>query len=106
MSVFEKRANFSDAVKEAVWKRAGGRCESCGNRITLTPHYDHIRPTALSDDGSLSNCQLLCTACHGGKTRKERPAIDKVRNIMKRRMGITKAKRKWPSRGFSKWGVP
>jgi hypothetical protein len=54
-----KRAEFSKAVREAAWKRCGGFCEHCTNRIIEGngPQYDHYPiPAAIGGPATLENC--------------------------------------------------
>jgi hypothetical protein len=47
------------AVKQAVWKRDGGRCVQCGSTDNL--HFDHIVPFSKGGTSLLpANIQLLC----------------------------------------------
>ena len=97
------RKEFSVAVRRAAWERAGGRCEGtlihwdngtserCGAPIDIGNfHYDHIVPTWMSDDASLANCQVLCTACHKTKTKQDVKNIAKVKRIQKKQAGLRK----------------
>lgn len=66
------RREFPKSVKVAAFKRCAGRCEKC--TAALTPGkfaYDHVIADALGGEPILSNCQVLCDACHGPKTAKE-----------------------------------
>lgn len=63
------RREFTAKVKVAAYERAGGACEAC--HAALQPgrmHYDHVIPDALGGEPTLSNCEVLCTACHSAKT--------------------------------------
>jgi 5-methylcytosine-specific restriction endonuclease McrA len=56
-------------VKQAVWKRDGGKCVKCGADKNL--HFDHIIPfskggTSLAE----KNIQLLCMECNFEKSDK------------------------------------
>lgn len=70
--------------KRAIAHRDGAACRGCGELHESPirpggkpyPHYselqlDHIRPFHRGGDESPGNCQLLCEACHGNKTRSE-----------------------------------
>ncbi|MBS1984763.1 MAG: HNH endonuclease [Bdellovibrionales bacterium] len=50
------------AVKHAVWRKAGGKCVSCGSTRKLC--FDHIQPFELGGDSSVANIQLLCESCN------------------------------------------
>lgn len=76
---------FSDSVIAAAWQRAGGRCEcgrnSCGHgpwRCNKTLNWNargndyaaggweahHKTAVASGGTDTLSNCEILCIACH------------------------------------------
>lgn len=84
------RVEFTKAVKLAAWRRARGRCEACSALLVgKVPHYDHINPAAFDGSADLSNCQVLCVACHDEKTFKhDVPAIAKSNRIRLRHAGI------------------
>lgn len=48
-------------VKQAVWLRDGGRCQSCSATYDLQFH--RIIPAALGGSRSVENLQVLCDAC-------------------------------------------
>jgi len=96
------RREFSKAVLRAAHARANGRCEGLltdGNRCPCTLqvgrfHYDHIVPTALTEDVSLENCQVLCRPCHAAKTVVDVGVIARVRRMRDRHVGIEKPHRR------------
>lgn len=50
-------------IKELVYKRDKGKCQSCGSKVDL--HFDHIIP--FNKGGSSTdkdNIQLLCSKCN------------------------------------------
>ena len=53
---------LSDGLRQAVFSRDLGRCQSCGAKGTV---FDHIQGSA----NELQNLQLLCTKCHNEKTK-------------------------------------
>ncbi len=54
---------------------------------------------ALGGEPTLGNCEALCAACHGEKTRKQDvPAIAKTKRIHAKHIGAKVSK--WPK---SKW---
>jgi len=74
----QKKAAETQAEREAkaaVWKRAGGKCERCGRRITrgldsLTAgHVHHVTKRSQGGTWDLKNLILLCPLCH----RKDHP---------------------------------
>ena len=92
------RREFAKRVRLDAWERCGGKCENCTAKITATngpPNYDHILPDALGGEPELSNCQVLCKTCHGGKTTDEdRPRIDKARRGFEKRIGARERRSK------------
>jgi len=91
------RREFSKQIKRDAFARCNGHCEGagCGAKLFVGDHhYDHIVPDGLGGEPTLDNCQVLCKACHGEKTRKrDVPAIAKTKRIQDRQKGI-KAPRK------------
>ena len=64
----ERSRHISQAVKDAVFLRDGGRCtyvSSHGVRCEETSHlqYEHIQPYALGGENGTANIRLAC-ACH------------------------------------------
>ena len=75
---------FSDRVVEAAWERAEGRCECkrvrcghetrCNRRLSWNSRgidddlrgweAHHITAASKGRTDSLSNCEILCIACH------------------------------------------
>ena len=72
---------FSERTKDFAYWLASGRCQcarmACGHggvcNIPLSRHFDparlqaqfhHIHASALSDDDSPSNCEVICYLCH------------------------------------------
>ena len=62
---------FPDSVQTAVRQRAGGTCECSRNTCS---HYGpcklpgtefhHKKPLSAGGDDDVTNCHLLCQACH------------------------------------------
>jgi len=90
------RHEFGKAVLRAALSRAEGRCEGQLSDDSRCPcalqvgryHFDHIVPTALTDDTSLGNCQVLCRACHAAKTAVDISMIARVQRVRDRHAGI------------------
>lgn len=114
------RREFSRATKRAAWERANGRCEGniayqfvpgtvspdyrCGAPIDIGNfHYDHIDPDWYSKDNELSNCQVLCTACHKAKTAGDGADIAKSKRIRDKRIKALVSKRPMPGSRRSKF---
>ena len=49
-------------VKDAVWKRDGGRCVQCGSDHKI--HFDHIIPYSWGGADTVENLQILCQRCN------------------------------------------
>ena len=96
------RREFSKQVKLAAWQRCRGYCENCTAKLFVGKfEYDHRSPAAISEDNSLFNAQVFCTACHDKKTREhDVPAIAKSNRVRARHIGI---KRKSRFRGWRKF---
>lgn len=67
--------DISQAVKDAVWSRDGGRCvylspdgRVCGTRAGL--EFDHVRPWARGGSGEAGNIRLLCRRHNDLEARK------------------------------------
>jgi len=104
------REEFSTEVRRAAWQRANGACEGrvmsielseygfpkmvrCNAPIDLGEfHYDHIIPYWTCRDSSLSNCQVLCRACHHRKTKGDVKDIAKVKRLQDKRGKVRKPK--------------
>lgn len=91
------RSEFSKATKLARFEHAGGRCETCLQRITGVAEYDHLIEDTLTHDNSFENCRCVCKKCHSLKTKANRPQVDKSRRIYEKRAGVRK-----PRSGFRK----
>jgi len=86
------RREFTAKVMIAAFERAKDHCESCGARLTTGKfHYDHVIPDAMGGQPTLENCAVLCTGCHGLKTRtQDVPAIAKAKRIHAKHIGARK----------------
>lgn len=101
------RREFKTTVKVAAFKRAKGKCETCGARLGggLKTHYDHAIPDGLGGEPTLENCQVLCEPCHNEKTRKlDVPAIAKAKRIEAKRLGAIRPAGNIKSPGFARSG--
>ncbi len=62
------------ALRQALWDRERGCCQSCGRVNTLAKSIrDHIVPLAEGtiDQPNNDGCQLLCIECSNIKTQQE-----------------------------------
>jgi 5-methylcytosine-specific restriction protein A len=104
-----ERAEFSPKTKLLAFRRAGGCCEKCGNKIVGSRgpvQYDHIIPAAIGGSNELDNCQVLCKRpCHDLKTHKtDVPEIARSARLEKKAAGIKKRKGKpMPGTTASGW---
>lgn len=64
---------FSDETVLQAWRRAMGRCESCGKILNFNLRgvdapqgweAHHIHSVAANGHDGLSNCKILCQSCH------------------------------------------
>jgi 5-methylcytosine-specific restriction protein A len=85
-----KREEFSQKIRTEAYERSGGKCEGCGAILKRGGFdYDHDKSAYFGGDATLSNCRVLCTACHHGKTsNRDVPVIAKSRRIRAREAGI------------------
>lgn len=60
-----QRQTIQDDVKQLVWNRAGGSCQSCGSKTEL--QFDHIIPVAHGGGNAEANLQILCGPCNRRK---------------------------------------
>lgn len=92
------RDEFSKKTKLAAWDRCKGKCEECELKIISLPEYDHILEAYLGGDSTLENCRVLCRKCHARKTKSRRPALDKTRRLLEKRVNARPK-----GRGFRGW---
>lgn len=74
------KAAFDDKAREAIYERAGGRCERCGSAGSVW-HFHHRRPrgmggTSRTDSGGLANALLLHPECHEWVERNRTASYD------------------------------
>lgn len=61
-----KRTPIPDDVKDAVWRRDGGKCVRCGSQERL--EFDHMIPVSKGGSDTARNIQLLCEKCNREKS--------------------------------------
>lgn len=59
------RPGIPEDVRRLVWRRDGGRCQTCGSDELL--QFDHIIPIARGGSSEPENLQLLCSICNRNK---------------------------------------
>lgn len=105
------RTEFTKRTMRDALERAESLCEGllptgerCNGALTIGKyHFDHIIPDALGGDNSLTNCAVLCLACHGSKTQKiDIPMIAKAKRGSDKHRGIRKPSR-FPAARNSRW---
>lgn len=72
-------------LRAAVFKRADGKCESCGKWVGFDGeegHLDHFVGRAKATEGE-ENCWGLCPTCHEAKTLNQPSAADWVERFQK-----------------------
>lgn len=95
------RTEFSKDTKRKALERSGELCEGikpdgerCCFPVAIKKHFDHIIPDALGGANDLTNCAVLCIACHDSKTRKiDVPMIAKAKRVSDKHNGIRKRSR-------------
>jgi 5-methylcytosine-specific restriction protein A len=107
------RREFTKSVKRLALTRSGGLCEAkgilyglpqdqrCNSNLGYGVEFDHRIPDSIGGNNDLENCECLCKTCHAFKTFKtDIPRAAKTKRMSDKFKGITKTKRKWPSRKF------
>jgi 5-methylcytosine-specific restriction enzyme A len=98
------RKEFSTRTKELAWQRADSKCEGCGALLTTGKfHYDHKTPDGLTGANDLSNCAVICLACHKHKTREDVGNIAKAKRRHARDIGANTSRQPLPGGKRSKW---
>ena len=76
-------------VKDRLCAKQKDLCAKCGCPLT-TAQCDHIIPLILGGKNRETNLQMLCVACHVGKTRLDVKLKSKVASVRKKRLGLKK----------------
>lgn len=64
----KRSRTITQAVKDRVWNRDGGKCVQCGSNENL--EFDHIIPFSKGGANTYRNIQLLCEPCNRSKSAK------------------------------------
>lgn len=64
----KRSRRITQAVKDQVWNRDGGKCVECGSNEKL--EFDHIIPFSKGGANTYRNIQLLCERCNREKSAK------------------------------------
>jgi 5-methylcytosine-specific restriction protein A len=100
------RRRLSTTQRLALFLAAKGQCQACGWRLDpgMRWEIDHIVPLALGGDDTDVNLQVLCKACHGGKTtRQDKPRLAKAKRVRARHLGATQPQSIIPGSRMSPW---
>lgn len=86
------RQEFTRDVRAKAFARAKGHCEKCTAHLYVGKHqFDHIVADSIGGEPTLSNCQVLCNACHGEKTAKvDTPRAAKTKRQRDKHIGAVK----------------
>jgi 5-methylcytosine-specific restriction endonuclease McrA len=60
--VITNSRTISAAIKKAVIKRSGNKCENCASKYNL--HFDHIIPYSKGGSSAIGNVRQLCSNCN------------------------------------------
>lgn len=90
------RREFPAKIRAAAFERAAGCCERCTAKL-MPGHfaYDHIVADSIGGEPTLDNCAVLCSGCHGEKTRTlDTPRAAKTKRQRNGHIGA-KVRRPW-----------
>jgi hypothetical protein len=101
-----RRRPLSTRGRLDLFLAAHGRCQRCSWSLTPGTRWevDHVIALALGGRDDADNMQVLCSPCHGGKTReRDVPAIAKTARIRARHLGARTSRRPLPGGRRSRW---
>ena len=101
-----RRRSLATRERLDLFLAAHGRCQRCGWALAPGTRWDidHVIPLALGGRDQAGNMQVLCAACHGGKTHREDvPVIAKTVRIRARHLGARTSRRPLPGGRRSRW---
>lgn len=81
-----------DRVKERILRAAEDCCVRCSRKVggKIRPEFDHVTPLILGGENRETNLQLLCSECHGAKTKLDVKLKAKVARVRQKTFGIKK----------------
>lgn len=82
------RKYWSEVTKRGVAARQGYVCARCRQLLSSVWVADHRVPLHLGGTNAVSNCQILCAACHAEKTQHEQQCQAAVRR--EKRTGVSR----------------
>jgi 5-methylcytosine-specific restriction enzyme A len=99
------RKVFSTKQRAKIFLEQNGICNICQGKIQVGQAFDidHVIPLALGGTNDAENLRPVHERCHrgeGSKTSDDIKAIRRADRLAKKHHGMTKPKRKWPSRKF------
>jgi len=97
------RKEFSRKVRREALERAAGHCENKACKAVLKPgeaEIDHILPLEMGGESVIANAQVLCRACHRGKSALDIKAIRKSDRARDKASGAIKPKQSISNRSF------
>jgi cytochrome c1 len=84
-----KRKPIKTIVKREVFKRAKGKCERCGIKMTMSQgHFHHTRKPSISP--TAKSVQFLCPNCHSWHGHKRKTITRDKGTIFEEKEQITK----------------
>jgi 5-methylcytosine-specific restriction endonuclease McrA len=66
-----KRKQLSSSGKWYLAVQQSFKCNLCAEMLQHTAEVDHIVPLKCNGGNEISNMQVVCTACHADKTKRE-----------------------------------
>ena len=95
-------------VKIRIFERAGGRCARCTLVIcgSLLPAFDHMVALVNGGGNRESNIELLCTPCHGLKTKIDVAEKSQMYHKRVKAIGLKPKRRTIGGRKFDGTPIP
>ncbi len=82
----QRQAWVSRELKDAVWQRAGGKCERCGATVSRRNWEAHVHHLVYrkAPEALLGDLLLLCLICHG-KIHPHHEFLTRVEQVQRAR---------------------